>query len=88
MTIILVNALSARLPGSGGGLGAAADVPAGARAQIAPLMAEAFGHTFWWAFGLLLIAFGAAWLLPRSRPRAPEVEADEDVAAPPVLMHA
>jgi EmrB/QacA subfamily drug resistance transporter len=92
MTIILVNALSARLPGAaGGGLGAAANVPAAAREKVAPLMAEAFGHTFWWAFGLLLVAFAAAWLLPRSRPEAPVAAADDedgDAAEAPVLMHA
>jgi EmrB/QacA subfamily drug resistance transporter len=88
MTIILVNALQARLPGASGGIGGAADVPAAVHAQIAPLMADAFGHTFVWAFALLLVAFGAAWLLPRRRPEAPAVEDDGDAMDAPVLIHA
>ena len=46
--------------------------------QVAPLMADAFGATFWWAFGLLLVAFAAAFLLPRTKPAPP---VDEDAGA-------
>jgi hypothetical protein len=64
-------------------------VPADARAQVAPLMADAFGATFWWALGLLAIAFAAAFLLPRSKPEAP-VDEEHMVAegAAPVFIHA
>ena len=87
LTVILTHELSNRLPAAGGeGIGA---VPADARAQVAPLMADAFGATFWWALGLLAVAFAAAFLLPRSKPEAP---ADEELELPadaaPVLIHA
>jgi MFS family permease len=87
LTVILAHELSDRLPGGGEGIGA---VPADARAQVAPLMADAFGATFWWAFGLLLIAFAAAFLLPRTKPEAPVDEEDELFLedAAPVLIHA
>jgi EmrB/QacA subfamily drug resistance transporter len=83
MTVILTHQLASRLPAGGGsGLGAAA-VPADLRAKIAPLMAEAFGATFWWALGLLVVAFGFAFLLPRSKPEPMEA-ADEDLDHEPV----
>ena len=37
-------------------------------------MADAFGATFWWALGLLVVAFGAAFLLPRSKPEPSAAE--------------
>jgi EmrB/QacA subfamily drug resistance transporter len=88
LTVILTHELSTRLPAGGGeGLGS---VPADARAQIAPLMADAFGATFWWALGLLLIAFVAAFLLPRAKPEPPADEEGRspEEAAAPVLIHA
>jgi hypothetical protein len=88
LTVILTHELSTRLPSGGGeGLGS---VPADARAQIAPLMADAFGATFWWALGLLAIAFAAAFLLPRTKPEPPADEEDELLLedAAPVLVHA
>jgi MFS family permease len=88
LTVILSHELSTRLPAGGGeGLGS---VPADARAQIAPLMADAFGATFWWALGLLLIAFVAAFLLPRTKPEPPADEEGRspEEAAAPVLIHA
>jgi EmrB/QacA subfamily drug resistance transporter len=88
LSVLLANALAARLPsaGAGGGKGAFAAIPDSLRAKVAPLMADAFGHTFWWAFGLLVVAFGFAWLLPRRKPEAPA--ADDDVVEAPVLVHA
>jgi predicted MFS family arabinose efflux permease len=88
LTVILTHQLASRLPAGGGdGLGTA--VPAAARQQVAPQMADAFGATFWWALGLLAVAFAAAFLLPRTKPEAPADAEDalrED--APPVLVHA
>jgi hypothetical protein len=76
-------------PGRVGGEGIGAAVPEDARAQIAPLMAEAFGATFWWALGLLVVALGAAFLLPRTKPEAPaDEELSPEEAAVPVLVHA
>jgi hypothetical protein len=59
----------------------------GARADAAAA-AGAFGETFWWAVGLLLVAFAAAFLLPRSKPEpvADEDESDEHLGT--VLIHA
>ena len=90
LTVVLTHQLADRLPaggGSGEGLGTA--LPAAAREKIAPLMADAFGATFWWAFGLLLVALAAAFLLPRTKPEAP-VDEEHLVAeeAAPVLIHA
>ena len=88
LTVILTHELSSRLP-AGGGEGIGAAVPEDARAQIAPLMADAFGATFWWAVGLLAVAFAAAFLLPRTKPEAP-VDEEHAVAGEtaPVLIHA
>jgi hypothetical protein len=88
LTVILTHELSTRLPSGGGeGIGS---VPADARAQIAPLMADAFGATFWWALGLLLVAFAAAFLLPRTKPEPPADEEglSPEEAAAPVMIHA
>jgi len=87
LTVILTHELSNRLPGGGGGIGS---VPADARAQVAPLMADAWGATFWWALGLLVVAFAAAFLLPRTKPEPPVDEEDELLLedAAPVLVHA
>jgi len=87
MTVILTHQLASRLPAGGGdGLGAVA-VPDAVRERIAPLMADAFGATFWWALGLLLVAFGFAFLLPRSKPE-PVADLDEDDEAVPMLVAA
>jgi MFS family permease len=88
MSVLLTNALTDRLPagGSGGGLGDAQALPAQVRDQIAPLMADAFGETFYWGMGLLCLAGLAALLLPRKLPE-PVVEArDEDDVEAPVLI--
>jgi EmrB/QacA subfamily drug resistance transporter len=90
MAVLLASALSSRLPGGGGGgLGAAA-VPADQRAQIAPLMADAFGEVFWWATGFVVIAFLIATLLPMQKPE-PVDDPDDPAAAGdeavPLVMH-
>ena len=58
------------------------------RAPSPAAAAGAFGETFWWALGLLLVAFIAAFLLPRSKPEpvADEDETEEHVGT--VLIHA
>jgi EmrB/QacA subfamily drug resistance transporter len=88
MSVILTNALIDRLP-QGGGLGAAATVPPDVRERIAPLMADAFAHTFWWALGLLVLAFAASFLLPWRKPE-PVHDPEYDAEAPdeaPVMAH-
>jgi MFS family permease len=50
-------------------------------AHIAPPMAAAFGQTFWWALGLLIVAFLGSLALPR---RKPELAPDEQPVALPI----
>ena len=87
MAVLLTNALSSRLPGAGGGIGAAASIPPAAREHVLPLMADAFASTFTWAVVLVGVAFIPALLLPR---RKPEPVEDEDGIAPAeaLLVHA
>ena len=94
LSVLLANALITKLSGfnlpggSGGGLGAAAAAPPDVRARIAGPMAEAFGQTFWWALGLVVIAFVVSLvLLPKERPE-PIDDPDEPGVDAPVLMHA
>jgi hypothetical protein len=60
------------------------------RDQTAPLLADAYGYTFWWAVGLLAVAFVSAALLPWRKPEAPpETEDDAAEGEPaPVTIHA
>jgi len=80
LSVTLASALTDRLPRAAGaaGQGATGPIPDAVRERIAPLMAEAYGHTFWLAVGLLVLAFGGAVLLPRTKPAAP---ADEPATA-------
>jgi EmrB/QacA subfamily drug resistance transporter len=86
MSVILANQLADRLPGAadaGQGLQAAQSIAPQARAQMAPLVADAFAHTYVWAFVLIAIAVIPALFLPRSKPQAPqpvEQRLDEEVA--------
>ena len=88
MAVVLSSALASRLPAGGGdGLGATA-VPDAVRERIAPLMAEAFGETLWWATGFVVIATLVSLLLPRTKPEpiddpdGPEARSAEDEAVP------
>jgi MFS family permease len=81
MAVLLTNALSSRIPGAGGGIGAAASIPAAARARVLPLMADAFGSTFTCALVLVGLAFLPALLLPRRKPD-PVEEEDDDGGTP------
>jgi EmrB/QacA subfamily drug resistance transporter len=94
MSVLLTNALVDQLsragaPGGGeGGIGAAAGVPPEVRERIAPFMADAFAETFWWAVGLLLVAFLASLLLPWRKPAPVDDPAGEQAPdAEPVLAH-
>jgi EmrB/QacA subfamily drug resistance transporter len=87
LSVVLTHQLSSRLPGAGEeGLGAARSIPAGAREQVTPKIAEAFGHTFWFGAGVLLLAFIPALLLPRKKPAPPENVPAEAEAAEPLLV--
>ncbi len=78
LSVVLANQLAQRLPGASGaaeGLAAAQQASASARTQTAPLIAEAFGHTFTWAVVLILLALIPAWFLPWNKPPASEAQA-------------
>jgi EmrB/QacA subfamily drug resistance transporter len=62
------------------GLAAAQNVPAGARAHVAPILAAAFGHSFWWALILLACALVPAAFLLRQRP--PTLASDPPASTP------
>jgi EmrB/QacA subfamily drug resistance transporter len=88
LSVILAHQLASRLGGgSGGGIGQA--VPPGLRAKVAPLMAEAFGATFWYALALVVVAFVVAVvLLPMDKPEPLEEDpVPDEPAAAPVLVH-
>lgn len=89
LSVTLARALSERLPAvpAGGGEGPVSQIPEAVRQQIAPLMADAYGYTFWWAVALLAVAFLAAFLLPFRKP-APEDSAGAGEPRAPVMMHA
>jgi EmrB/QacA subfamily drug resistance transporter len=70
LSVVLTHQLADRLPQAKGdsGLAAAQSVPAAARDKVAPLIADAFGHTFWWAVGLIAIAVIPILYLPKHKP--------------------
>jgi EmrB/QacA subfamily drug resistance transporter len=70
LSVVLASALAAQLgAASHGGIGAASQMSSAARAHIAPLMATAFGQTFWWAVALLGAALVSSLLLPKRKPQ-------------------
>ncbi|HWD73690.1 MAG TPA: DHA2 family efflux MFS transporter permease subunit [Solirubrobacteraceae bacterium] len=73
LSVLLASALTSKLGGHGT-IGSAAAVPPSVRAHLAPPMAAAFGQTFWWALGLIAVAFAGSLALPR---RKPELTADQ-----------
>jgi hypothetical protein len=79
--VLLASALSDRLGGHGGGLGAASGLTSQARHAIAPKMADAFGHTFWWALALLAVAFLGSLALPKRKPAVAPGDAPVPVMA-------
>jgi EmrB/QacA subfamily drug resistance transporter len=95
MSVLLAHELSSRLAGAGGthGNGIGAAIPPAVRERVAPLMADAFGTTFWWALGLVIVALVVALLLlPKHKPRptgADEQGEDEAAGEPaaPMLVH-
>jgi EmrB/QacA subfamily drug resistance transporter len=85
MSVILANQLADRLPGAanaGEGLQAAQSISPAARERMAPLVADAFAHTYVWAFALLVLASIPALFLPRTKPGLPQpVQERADEAA-------
>jgi EmrB/QacA subfamily drug resistance transporter len=69
LSVVLASALTAQVGASqNGGIGAASHMSSSAHAHVAPLMAAAFGQTFWWAAALLGAALVASLLLPKHKP--------------------
>jgi len=88
LSVILAHELASRFPNAtGGGIGAT--VPDAVRERVAPIMAEAYGATFWYAVGLVAVAFVVALaLLPKRKPEPVEDPDDPAAAeADPLLMH-
>jgi EmrB/QacA subfamily drug resistance transporter len=87
MAVLLTRAMTARLPQSGeGGLGAVQNVPPEARAQVMPLLSDAFASTFTWALVFVGVAIIPALLLPRRRPEP--LDDEDEAGAAPLLVHA
>jgi hypothetical protein len=80
LSVLLAGNISDKLPGSSGGIGGSAHVPDAVREKVAGPLADAFGQTFWWAVGLLLLAYVSAFFLPRHKAEAPVEEDDEEFA--------
>ena len=67
LSVILASAIVSQLHVHGS-FNAGKTIPPAARDAIAPHLAAAFGHTFWWALGLIVVAFVASMFLPKSKP--------------------
>jgi EmrB/QacA subfamily drug resistance transporter len=77
LSVVLASALTAKLgAGDNGGIGAASRMTSSARAHVAPLMAAAFGQTFWWAVALLGAALVSSLLLPKTKPQLARAESE------------
>jgi len=67
LAVVLQHQIGAATAAAGGvGLSAIEHAPAVAQARLAPRLAAAFGHTFWWALGLTALAALPALLLSRA----------------------
>jgi EmrB/QacA subfamily drug resistance transporter len=74
LAIVLQRAIAADIPGFRGGIEGTAALSR--RPHAAPLLADAFGTTFWVAVALIAVSLVPALLLPRTRPRRQAGEAD------------
>jgi hypothetical protein len=86
ISVILATNLADNLPGAHSasrGLQAAQSAPPALHARVAPLIADAFGSTYVWALGLIVLAAIPALFLPRGKPELePPVEERADEAVP------
>ena len=81
MSVLLARQLTSKLGGGGGGeIGSTEQVPPAVMEKIAGPMADAFQHTYWYAVGLIALAFLPALLLPRKKP-------DNTAPDAPMPMH-
>ncbi len=65
LAVVLHGQLAALGSGSaaGGGASSARELPPKVAARLAEPIARAFGNTFWWAFGLTVVALAPAAVL-------------------------
>jgi EmrB/QacA subfamily drug resistance transporter len=70
LAVVLQRQIATSLPGVEGGIGALAAVSEQGRALVERVLADAFGMTFWVAFGLVAASLIPALLLPRIRRQA------------------
>ncbi|GAB3972598.1 MFS transporter [Actinoallomurus acanthiterrae] len=68
ISVVLATAMTDRLPEVSGGIGSVRGLPGPARQAIAPRLADAFQHTYFWAVVLMVLALVPALFLPRRRP--------------------
>jgi EmrB/QacA subfamily drug resistance transporter len=84
LAVILSRQISDRIPqaadGGGGAAGGMGEIPERVREQVAPKLADAFGHTFWVALILTAVLILPALLLPRHG--AQEKDAAPDALPP------
>jgi MFS family permease len=72
LAVVLQHRVAAELPGVKGGLTQTGGAAGKARlAHAADPLASAFGQTFWWAFGMTLVAVVPTLVLVRNTRRAP-----------------
>jgi EmrB/QacA subfamily drug resistance transporter len=67
LAVVLQRSITGQV--NGAGIGEIAALSNNARTQAAPVLADAFGNTFWVAFALVAAAFVPALLLPRVEAR-------------------
>ena len=87
MSVILTNEIVSRMNAAAAG---GAQPPTGSAEQrreaLAPIVAPAFGTTFWWAVGLVAVAVTVATvLLPKRRPE-PVEDGDPEGAAAAIMV--
>lgn len=87
LSVLLTNAITDRIPQAEGGTAGIAAIPPEARAQVTPLLADAFGSVFVYALVFIALSAIPAFFLPRSKPVPVEDDA-ESGDAQPILMHA
>ncbi len=85
LAVVLTHQLQTTLPGAGGGeagLGAIQSASPEAQSHVIPIVADAFGHTFWWSLVIVLLTFIPAYFLPRDALQAAPGAPGEPGAAP------
>lgn len=65
LAVILERQITAQVPGAAGSVTTGASIPTSLRQHISAQVATAFGHTFWWAVGIGVLAFVPALFLSR-----------------------